>query len=220
MTALAAEFDRLLRGQGRFRVGEPASPWRPLLLVVVLGAALHGAVMGSHGGRLLQSACSALKVPLLLLGSGVLVLPSFYVLNAVLGLRDDFAAACRGVLAAQAGMAAALASLAPLCAFWYACGIDHDLALLGNGVQFAVATLTGQIVLNRHYAALVQRNPRHRQVRYAWSLLYVFVAIQLAWVLRPYVGSPGLPVQFLREDAWSNAYVVVVDLVLRVLGGR
>ena len=38
-------------------------------------------------------------------------------------------------------------------------------------------------------------------------MLYVFVAIQAAWVLRPFVGAPGLPASFFREEAWDNAYV-------------
>ena len=48
----------------------------------------------------------------------------------------------------------------------------------------------------------------------AWIALYVFVAIQLAWVLRPFVGSPELEVSFFRAEAWSNAYVVIVRDVL------
>ena len=50
-------------------------------------------------------------------------------------------------------------------------------------------------------------------------VLYVFVAIQLAWVLRPFIGSPNVPTRFFREDAWSNAYVVVLDTIWKTLGG-
>ena len=58
---------------------------------------------------------------------------------------------------------------------------------------------------------------RHRVGQVSWVVLYVFVAIQLAWVLRPFVGSPNIPTRFFREEAWSNAYVVVADLVWRML---
>ena len=55
--------------------------------------------------------------------------------------------------------------------------------------------------------------------RFAWAALYVFVAIQLAWVLRPFVGSPTLPTRFFREEAWDNAYVVVAKKVWDFLTG-
>ena len=104
-------------------------------------------------------------------------------------------------------MAVVLAALAPITLWAYASSSDYDLAILLNGVIFLVATLVGQVVLSRHYRPLVARNPRHRVGKAAWLTLYVFVAIQLAWVLRPFVGSPGLHVSFFRADAWSNAYV-------------
>ena len=74
--------------------------------------------------------------------------------------------------------------------------------------------------LARRYRPLVARNPRHRAALRAWLFLYVFVAIQLAWVLRPFIGSPRVPTQFLREDAWSNSYVVVWQLAVRFAGAE
>jgi hypothetical protein len=127
--------------------------------------------------------------------------------NTLLGLRDDFARAFRGVLAAQATMAVVLAALAPVTLWAYASSADYDLAIFLNGGLFLVATLVGQVVLSRHYRPLIEGNPRHRLGKATWLTLYVFVAIQLAWVLRPFVGSPGLDAAFFREDAWSNAYV-------------
>jgi hypothetical protein len=219
MPALAHEVDRFLRGEGRFGATARAVPWHWLAGALLLGSITYGAVMGSFGGRGWQALYSAAKVPLLLACSSLICLPNFYVINALLGLREDFAAACRGVLAAQTTVALVLCSLAPLTVFCYACGVDHDQALVANGLLFAIATAAGQLVLNRYYAVLVQRNPRHRQVRYAWTVLYVFVAIQLAWVLRPYVGVPSLPTRFLRPDAWSNAYVEVLATLMRASGG-
>jgi hypothetical protein len=35
----------------------------------------------------------------------------------------------------------------------------------------------------------------------------------MGWVLRPFIGDPGAPVQFFRAEAWSNAYVVVFKLI-------
>jgi len=56
------------------------------------------------------------------------------------------------------------------------------------------------------------------QAGLAIILAYAFVGIQMAWLLRPFVGAPNTPVRFFREEAWGNAYVVVVKLLLEVFG--
>lgn len=187
-------------------------------------AFFYGAMMGTF--RLLagqeewlkQILFSALKVPILLSGSFLVGLPSFFVLSTLLGLRKDFGQSLRAIVAAQAGLAIVLAALAPLTLLFYASSANYGNALLFNGVMFAVASLAAQYLLRGYYRPLIARNPRHRKLLVSWGCIYVAVAIQLAWLLRPFVGAPGAPVEFLRPEAWDNAYVVVVRMVLRAIG--
>ena len=211
-----AEVDALLRAEGRYAVGRGMVPAARLLLVLAAAGFAFGAVMGSFGGRPAQALFSALKVPILLVFSTAVCLPNFCAVNAVLGLQDDLRAALRGVLASQTTVAVALCALAPLDLVAYASGVSYRSAVLANGVLFALAALAGQRTLARHYAPLIAANPRHRVARAAWLALYVFVDIQLAWVLRPFVGWPDFRSSFLREDAWSNAYVIVLRDVLGI----
>ncbi|MBM4048210.1 MAG: hypothetical protein FJ279_24165 [Planctomycetes bacterium] len=74
-----------------------------------------------------------------------------------------------------------------------------------------------QFVVRRYYTPLIQRTPRHRLMLYAWFFFYIFVGIQMAWVLRPFVGDPNMPVTFFRREAWGNAYVVTANLVAHVI---
>jgi hypothetical protein len=214
-----SDADRLLRCEGRYSVGRGIVPWAGLTLLLVLGGWIYGAAMGSYGARPLQSLYSALKVPFLLGAATVVVLPNFFVVNTILGLRDDLGAALRGVLAAQATVAVVLAAMAPLAVFAYASTDDYNTAIMLNGAMFAVATICGQSTLNRHYDPLVLRNPLHRIGKRAWLTLYVFVAIQLAWVLRPFIGTLHMPTRFFRENAWSNSYVEVWRQIVTFLGG-
>ncbi len=188
---------------------------------VVLFGMLYGAVMGSFGGlageRMRQVVFAALKVPLLLLATSLLAMPSFFVLNTLLGLRNDFFEATRALLATQAAVAIILASLAPLTILWYATSGDYSQAILFNGLMFAAASFAGQAVLRGYYRPLIRRNSKHRWAFWAWMVLYVFIGIQMGWVLRPFVGSPGAPVQFFRAEAWGNAYEVVARLIWKVL---
>ena len=211
--------ESLLRSRDRFSIDATRVPWMPLGALVCLAGFAYGASMGFSDGRLLQSLYSGLKVPMLFVLTSLVCLPNFFVVNTLLGLRPDFAAACRGIVAAQATGAVCLASLAPFTLFIYASSDDYDLALIFNGGMFLLATVAAQLTLSKHYAPLIAADPRHRLGRSAWAVLYVFVAIQLAWVLRPFVGSPGLPTRFFREEAWDNAYVVVAQRVWSLLTG-
>ena len=191
-------------------------------LLVAFGV-FYGAVMGSFGGvgggKVLQPLYSGLKVPLLLVVAFALSLPSFFVLNTLLGVRDDFPHVLRALAATQAALTVVLASLAPLTAFWYASSADYQQALAFNALMFAVASVAAQFLLRRWYRPLVLRNPRHRVLLRAWLLIYAFVGIQMGWVLRPFIGNPALPVRFFREGAWGNAYVEVLRIVWRQLSG-
>jgi hypothetical protein len=223
MTAYLHRLDDLLRGRTNLiqvRGNPRAFAW--LAAQVFVFGCVYGAVMGTFGGilgqRLWQVVFSATKVPLLLLVTFALGLPSFFVLNTLYGLRSDFGEAVRALLAAQAAMTLILASLAPLTLVWYASSGDYVWALLYNGSMFAIATFAAQWLLRRFYRPLLLRRPRHRWLLRAWLLIYTFVGIQMAWVLRPFIGNPDQQVQFFRDDSWSNAYVVVVRLVLSAIG--
>lgn len=217
MSRVLADVYRLGRPLSGERAEAPLSP-RRLLLLIVLGAAAYGAVMGSFelvsGERALLMIFGAVKVPVLIMATTLICIPGFWMLNTVAGLRDDFAVALRAVLASQAASALALASLAPLTRFIYFCGVDHRMAVLANAGMFTLATACAQVVLLRRYRPLVMRSRTHRVMLWFWVVLYAFVGIQMGWMLRPFVGTPGKAVTFLREEPFSNAYVVIVKLVV------
>ena len=120
-------------------------------------------------------AYSAVKVPLLLLATLMLSLPSYFVLNTLLGVRSDFAAAWRAVVASQAGLTIILVSLAPITAFWYASTSNYRSAILFNALMFAVASAGAQLMLRRAYRPLIEREPKHRWLLRTWIVLYAFV---------------------------------------------
>jgi hypothetical protein len=221
MTTLLAQIDDILRCRQEVQSRPAGLDLRKMFCCIMACGMIYGAVMGAFGGvwgqRLWQVVFAALKVPLLLLGTSLVAWPSFFVLNTLAGLRHDFARATTALMAAQAGLAIVLASLAPLTVVWYATSSDYGDAILFNGVMFAIASLAGQWLLRDHYRLLIERDARHRWMLWTWLALYVFVAIQMAWVFRPFVGDPGAPVEFLRHEKWGNAYLVVMRLIYGAL---
>ncbi len=218
MTTLPANLDTLIRhlraGDGRIN-RRWFSPW----LVVLAAGPLYGLVMGSFSvdapSRALLPVLIAIKMPLLIGATTALCLPAFFVINTVLGLREDFGRACRAITASQAALTLALLALAPLTALAYQSGISHGNAVLFNAGMFTIATAAAQGVLFTRYRTLIAQTRRHVVAIWFWLLLYGFVGIQMGWMLRPFIGTPGKPVAFFREEPFSNAYVVIV----RLLGG-
>src|SRR5262245_1368265 len=177
MQRLPALVEQVLRGPspgGTEGVGR-------LVALTVLCGGLYGGVVGTFGGLLgergWQVAISAAKVPLLLLASFAISLPSFFVLTTLLGVRSDFADVLRALVGSQAGLTVVLASLAPYTLFWYASFDDYHRAILFNGLMFA-ATFGAQALLRRAYRPLIARNGRHRLLLAVWLAIYSFVAIQ------------------------------------------
>ncbi len=211
MMPLAAE--RLLRGE----VAEAPSP-RMCAALAAIGAAVAGMALGGASGEWRLAIYAAIKVPLLLAMATALCLPSFFVVNTILGLRDDFPAAVRALLAAQAVLGIGLAAQAPVSVFLSASIADPYALTLLDAVLFATATWAGHQVLTRHYRLLIARDARHRFALRGWLVLYAFAGVQMAWTLRPFRGTAGFAVQFLRPEALEqNAYVVLFEHVTRLL---
>jgi hypothetical protein len=224
---LFASIDSLLRGT-RSELSSPDESFSQqvprLLAIILLFGGAYGGVMGAFGlmapGHAVQVAYGAAKVPMLLTVSFSISLPSFMVLNTLFGVRSDAREVLHALLSMQAGLTVVLASLAPFTALWYVSFSEYSVALMFNGAMFAVATISAQRMLRRSYRPLIARHPRHRALLRIWVLIYAFVAIQMAWVLRPFLGDPSSTVTFFRREAWGNAYVEVFRIALHAAGLR
>jgi len=214
----AQAIDAFLRGTGAFRMDRLERRrilW--LLGAVVVFGSIYGAVMGSFTGlapgRFSQLFISGIKTPLLLLLIYVHCVPAFFVLNSLAGLRADLKPALFALTAMQAAAALVLASLSPILALVYISIKDYPTAVLVNGIFFAIASGASQIIVFRYYSGLITRDGRHKRMLAVWLALYVFVGIQAAWVMRPFIGNPDRPVTLLRPGAWGNAYVAILRIL-------
>lgn len=189
--------------------------------VVVASAAVYGAVAGSFGWASFQPSpqplASAIKVPALVVGSAALSLPSYIVISILLGLRNDLPAALGRLGQGLSVFTIVLAALAPFTLLFYVSVSSYNLAVLLNGLPFLVATLAARVALVRGLDDLIAANPKHRLSIGGFLLVFVFVAVQMAWSLRPFVGNPLEPFQWFREQAFTNAYEAIADKIWQVL---
>jgi hypothetical protein len=201
---------------------QPLSTWGVLVVVTCTGAAAYGAVIGSwNGGRMALFA--AVKLPAVLLLTAALTWLCNAVTAALLGLRLRLAAVGALTFLALAVAAVLLASLAPAALVLTRSAPSpgttartaHNLLYLLHTALVGGSGRAGSAVRWRSLRRLTPAPATARRVYAAWLLAFAVVGGEVAWALRPFVGSIYLPVTFLREDALEgNVYEFVwTDIV-------
>ena len=232
MPAAAAEVPILLRGERDQLAAWVGTMERKrvlgLLVVMVVGSGLYGAAMGFWRGEG-QMLCTGIKLPLILmlttLGTALLNGMLAPLLGLNLGLRESVLA----VLMSFAIAALVLGGFSPLLVFltWNVTPLragapvpeftyallrfTHALAIgfAGVAANLRLLQLLEQLAADRQVA---------RRVLGAWLLSNLLLGSQLVWILRPLIGSPHLPVQFLRPNAFDgNFYDTVFRVIIRIL---
>jgi hypothetical protein len=198
------------------------------LLLVLVGTGLYGAAMGCWRAPG-QALFVAIKFPLIIL----LTTAGNALLNAMLapllGLRLSFQQSFSAILLGFTIAAALLASFSPLVFFlvWNcppmsqassAGHLNYNLILLLHVGIIAVAGCTANLRLASLLSELSGDIRVARRVLLAWLAGNFLLGSQVSWILRPFIGSPDLAVQFLRDDALhGNFYETVFTSVIHVL---
>jgi hypothetical protein len=226
MTALAKT---LLRGDAaeteqRLRAFEPQTAAQCAFTILV-GCGLYGATVGMWRAPV-QGAYTALKFPLLifLTCAGNALLNGMFA--QLLGSRLSFRQTSLAILMSFATAALVLGALSPITLFVIANApplassrpiAGHSITLLMHVAVIACAGVLG----NRRLFRLIQRTSGSRatarRVMISWLAGNLLLGAQLAWVLRPFIGSPHIPVQFLRDDPLRGNFYEAVWRALRHL---
>jgi len=214
--------DELVRGVD---VGRKLAMTTALLTA---GAAVYGLVLGLwRGGP--QILYAAVKLPLVLLLTAAFTMVFNWMTAVLLGLRVRFvqvAVLACGVLAIAAVLLASLASVAWLFTVSapqasLTARTTHNLLYLFHTLFVGLSGITGSVAL-LHALRLLAKNDRQARTIYViWLLTFALVGGEVAWALRPFVGSIYEPVAFLRDDALDgNVYEFVFTDILPYLLGR
>lgn len=163
-----------------------ASIARTALLTLLLAATAFGAAVGSmHGGK--QIAFAAMKLPIGVLGTLALAAPAFYVLAAVFGRPWPLRPVLSLMLSAGARFALVLLALTPPLWLTIDFGAPYHLIKLVATVAYGLAGLAGLEVLVRGLG----EGPGKKMTIALFVGVFLMIGGQNAWVLRPYLGTPG-----------------------------
>lgn len=195
--------------------------------VIIIGAGCYGAAMGWWRDPQ-QALFTAIKFPLIILlttlGNGIIN----GMLAPLLGLNIPFRQSFAAVIMSFTVAAAVLGASSPVIAFlvWNAppitstpsAGVTYNFILSAHVLVIALAGTTGNARLFQLLHRLGNSRQIARQVLVAWLAGNLFLGSQLSWILRPFVGSPGLPVEFLRPNAFhGNFYETVFYAATHIL---
>ena len=202
--------------------------WLGLSLLMVTSAAVYGAVLGMwHGPRL--ALYVAVKLPLVLLLTSALTVPFSWAGAALLGLPLRAGQVAVLTFLSLAAGSLLLASLAPVALLFTVCApppapearTAHNLLYLLHVAFVGGSGLAGTATLRRALHALGRPERAARAVHLVWIAAFALVGGEVAWVLRPFVGSVYHPVVFLRADALDgNVYELVFTDILPHLLSR
>lgn len=199
-----------------------AEKLRAAFVTLVVLCALYGAAAGAYAGPA-QAIATALKLPLLFLGTLAICFPGFFVVQVLVGSRLEFAQVLTLVLGALALSAILLAAVVPVTAFFLLTGANYYFLTLLHVVLVLGAGLVGMVTLHDGLAfACEQRGVYPRKamaIMKVWAVLFAFVGIQMAWNLQPFVGDRGAPFRLFRH-AEGNFYTAVVYSLEKLAQGK
>jgi hypothetical protein len=194
---------------------------------ILIGAGSYGAAMGFWRAPL-QGLYVAIKLPIIIL----LTTFANALLNAMiaplLGLNISLRQSFLAVLLSFTIVSAILGAFSPLAAFviWNAPPLSSAAQNLHSTYSFiqlmhvgviAFAGIVGNLRLHLLLRQLSGNAATAWRVLFAWLAGNFFFGTQLSWILRPFIGSPGLEVDFLRKTAFQgNFYESVIGSVLSI----
>ena len=196
-------------------------------LITGVGFGLYGLTVGWWRSPLMGGYV-AVKMPLLI----ALTLAFNGLLNGLLGMLLGsglgFRQSLYALLSAFAISGVILGSVAPVT-FFLAVNVPapdsaqavsaHSAYLLAHVLLIGLAGVTGLVRLGKLLDSYCSTRAVARMTLAAWLAGNAFLGMQFSWVLRPFFGSPGLEVAFLRDRPMQGSFVETVWRSLVRVGG-
>jgi len=192
-------------------------------LMILLFSFLYGLIMGSFNG-LAQSLVTSIKLPVLIFLSLFICFPAFYVIQFMLGSKMSVYQMANMILSGFIVFATIALSFSPIVIFFMVTGNNYSFLKLLHVAIFIFSGIFGmRTIINGLKYSCEKTNIYPKMginVFKFWIVIFAFVSMQLAWNLRPFVGSKVLPFELFREKE-GNFYLAVIQSVRDfIVGGN
>ncbi len=215
---LSSRIEQLLAGRPTELVAwlNPGAgwPWGFAVGAIVLGGGAYGATIGLWRSEL-QAAYAGIKFPLVVLftcGGNALLNG---ILSQVYATGLSFRQTTLAILLSFAVAALVLLSLSPLALFllWNTpplvsegARFGHSVTLLAHVGLIAFAGWAGTWRLYRLLEYVAPSRSSAACTLFAWLAGNLLLGSQVSWILRPFIGNPRLPVEFLRDNPFYGGF--------------
>jgi hypothetical protein len=188
------------------------------VLFILLFTFLYGIVMGSYNG-FLQSIVTGIKVPCLIFLSLLICFPALYVIQYMIGSTMTLSQMANVILSGFIVFSTIALSFAPIVIFFMITSDNYSflkilhVAIFTFSGIFAVKTIISGLTFSCEKKNIYPK--LGMRIFKIWIVIFAFVASQMAWNLRPFVGSRDLPFELFRARE-SNFYVAVIQSVAQI----
>lgn len=182
------------------------------ILLILLFSFLYGAIMGSFNG-FLQALVTSIKFPVLVFLSLLICFPAFYVIQFMLGSKMNFYQMINIILSGFIVFTTIALSFAPIVIFFMITGNNYAfLKLLHVAIFIFSGIFSIRTIICGLKFSCEKKNIYPKQginIFKIWIIIFAFVSMQLAWNLRPFIGSKDLPFELFREKE-GNFYLAII----------
>jgi len=189
------------------------------LLYIIIFSCLYGIIMGSYNGAL-QSLVTGIKIPCLILLSLIICFPALYVVQSMIGSTMNIWQMGNIIFAGFFVFSTIALSFAPIVIFFMITSDSYSFLKL---LHVSIFTFSGifavKTIINGLKYSCETKNIYPKlgmNIFKIWVFILAFVSSQLAWNLRPFVGSRDMSFELFRKHE-GNFYVAVIHSALSLL---
>jgi hypothetical protein len=190
------------------------------ILFILLFTFVYGIVMGSYNG-FLQCIVTGIKLPCLIFLSLLVCFPALFVIQYMIGSTLTLFQMSNIILSGFFVFSSIALSFAPIVIFFMITGDNYSfikllhVAIFAFSGIFAIKTITSGLSYSCEKKNIYPK--LGMKIFKMWVIILAFVSSQLAWNLRPFIGSRDLPFELFRERG-SNFYVAVIQSAVTIFG--
>lgn len=185
------------------------------VVLIFIFTFLYGIIMGSYNGWL-QSIVTGIKIPVLILLSLLICFPALYVIQSMIGSTMTISQMAKIIFSGFFVFSTIALSFGPIIIFFMITSnsysflkLLHVAVFVFSGI-FAVKTIVSGLRFSCEKKNLYPR--LGLTIFKIWVFILAFVSSQLAWNLRPFVGSRDLQFELFREKE-GNFFIAVINSV-------
>jgi hypothetical protein len=183
------------------------------LIFIILFSFLYGVIMGSYNG-ILQSVVTGIKIPSLIGLSLLICFPALYVIQSMIGSTMTIYQMANIIFSGFFVFSTIALSFAPIVIFFMITSDSYaflkllHVAIFSFSGIFAVKTIVNGLTYSCEKKNIYPK--LGMKIFKIWVIILAFVSSQLAWNLRPFVGSRDLPFELFRAHE-GNFYIAVIQ---------